>query len=74
MLGTKTLTGGYKFGKVEIFARPLQGNDGMKVSAGPVVCNKEHKHPDRLRRLTSDIAAECAVDRADLLIDRGDAR
>ncbi len=69
MLELGTPTGGYKFSEVEIFARSSQGKDDLKVSVGPVERSKGYKHLDRLRRLTCDIAAECAVDRTDLLIE-----
>ncbi len=67
VLGTKTTS--YRFGKVEIFARPLQGDDELTYSVRTSMRKPDYKHPDRLRRLNTEIAAECATDRTNLLIE-----
>ncbi len=68
-LGVKTPAGGYECGKVEVSERPMEGKGDLLCSVGPVAHKEKNKHPVRLRRLTSDLAAECAVDSAALLIE-----
>ncbi len=47
-LGAKTPTGGYKFGKVEVFERPLVGKDDLLCLVGRVACDRNYQPPRRV--------------------------
>ncbi len=58
------------FGTVRIYARELIDDEKIDFELEPVVRDPEYKHPAKLRDLPTKLAAECAVDRAQDLIEQ----
>ena len=58
------------FGTVRIYARELAEDETIDDEFVPVIRDPNYKHPDRLRNMSSRLAAECAVDRAEDLIEQ----
>ena len=58
------------FGTVRIYARELIDDESINCELEPVIRNPDYKHPAKLRDLPTKLAAECAVDRAQDLIDQ----
>ena len=58
------------FGTVRIYARELIHDEKIDCQLEPVIRNPDYKHPAKLRDLPTKLAAECAVDRAQDLIEQ----
>ncbi len=66
----KSLVGHLAFGLVQIHTRGLVAGESIEVHLAPIVRDSERKHPRKLAELQSDLAAQCAVDRAEDLIEQ----
>ncbi len=64
-LKAKLLRGNLDFGLVQIYARCLATGKSMELILAPFVRDIKHKRPRTLAELPSDLAAQCAVDRAE---------
>ena len=69
-LSTTTPRGRVAFGTVRIYARELIDDESINCELEPVIRNPDYKHPAKLRDLPTKLAAECAVDRAQDLIEQ----
>ena len=58
------------FGTVGIYARELMDDEKINYELEPVIRDPNYKHPAKLRNLATKLAAECAADRAQDLIEQ----
>ena len=66
-LNVRTKGGLCKFGLAEVFARPVSHD--MVHLEGPTPRDPNYEHPEFKKQLSSELAAECAADRAQILIE-----
>ncbi len=58
------------FGTVKVYARELAEGETLDVKVEPIVRDPDYKHPGKLWGMSTKLAAQCAVDRAEDLIEQ----